>query len=91
MFDGDGDGPVDGRRRRGELREALGQARTAAEVIKVRVNDLLAENAELRFRVLELEAGVRAHRAAVSAETAADVGVPGVSDRALWALVEGGE
>lgn len=58
MFDGDGDGLVDGRRRRGELREALSQARVVADVIKVRVNDLLAENAGLRFRVLELESEV---------------------------------
>jgi hypothetical protein len=58
VFDGDGDGLVDGRRRRGELREALSQARVVADVIKVRVNDLLAENAGLRFRVLELESEV---------------------------------
>ena len=90
MFDGDGDGPVDGRRRRGELREALAQARTTADVIKVRVNDLLAENAELRFRVLELEAAVRDHRAAVTADVAERMS-PGGSDRVLWALVEGGE
>jgi hypothetical protein len=89
MFDRDGDRLVDARRR-GELREALSQARVTAEVIKVRVNDLLAENAGLRFRVLELEAGVRDHRAAVSADVAERMS-PGASDRVLWALVEDGE
>jgi hypothetical protein len=63
----------------------LSNARVVADDIKVRVNGLLAENAELRFRVRELEVGVREHQAA----TSRSVSVGGVrgQDAALWALV----
>ena len=84
MTDGDESSAV---LRRG-LREALSNARVLADEIKGRVNGLLAENAELWFRVRELEAGVREHRKSVRSDLAERASLT-VSDVALWALIPG--
>lgn len=77
------------------VRAAVQESIALADKVQARLVALTDENVALRERLAvsdarlrRLQAAVRDHRAAVTADTAATVGVPGEADRELWSLVE---